>query len=109
VHQELSLAELLTVAENIFAARLPSRHGLVDRKGLTSRAEAVLGSLGLSLDPGQRVGTLPLSSRQLVEIAKALSLDAKLLLLDEPTSALNANEKDALFGLVRRLRSKAWE
>jgi ribose transport system ATP-binding protein len=106
VHQELSLAELLTVAENIFAARLPSRHGLVDRKGLTSRAEAVLGSLGLSLDPGQRVGTLPLSSRQLVEIAKALSLDAKLLLLDEPTSALNANEKDALFGLVRRLRSK---
>jgi ribose transport system ATP-binding protein len=106
VHQELSLAELLTVAENIFAARLPSRHGLVDRKGLAAGAEAVLSSLGLSLDPAQRVGTLPLSSRQLVEIAKALSLDARLLLLDEPTSALNANEKDALFGLIRRLKSK---
>jgi ABC-type sugar transport system ATPase subunit len=103
VHQELSLAELLTVAENIFAARLPSRHGLVDRTSLMAGAEAVLSALGLSLDPGQRVGTLPLGSRQLVEIAKALSLDARLLLLDEPTSALNANEKDALFGLVRRL------
>jgi len=106
VHQELSLAELLTIAENIFAARLPSRHGLVDRKSLMAGAEAVLSSLGLSLDPEQRVGTLPLGSRQLVEIAKALSLDARLLLLDEPTSALNANEKDVLFGLIRRLRLK---
>jgi len=106
VHQELSLAELLTIGENIFAARLPSRYGFVDRKALMAGAEAVLSSLGLSLDPGQRVGTLPLGSRQLVEIAKALSLDARLLLLDEPTSALDANEKNALFGLIRRLRSK---
>jgi ribose transport system ATP-binding protein len=106
VHQELSLADLLTVAENIFAARLPSHHGLVNWKRLMDGAHAVLSSLGLSLDPAQRVGSLPMSSRQLVEIAKALSLEARLLLLDEPTSALNANEKEVLFGLIRRLRSK---
>jgi ABC-type sugar transport system ATPase subunit len=106
VHQELSLADLLTVAENIFVARLPSHHGLVDWKRLVDGAHAVLSSLGLSLDPEQKVGTLPLGSRQLVEIAKALSLDARMLLLDEPTSALNANEKVALFELIRRLRLK---
>jgi ribose transport system ATP-binding protein len=106
VHQELSLADLLSIAENIFAGRLPSRGGFVDRKALMAGAEAVLSSLGLSLDPSQRVGSLPLGSRQLVEIAKALSLDARLLLLDEPTSALDAHEKDTLFELIRRLRSK---
>jgi ABC-type sugar transport system ATPase subunit len=106
VHQELSLSELLSVAENIFAARLPSRYGFVDSRELRRRAKAIFDSLELSLDPDQKVGTLPVSSRQLVEIAKALSLDARLLLLDEPTSALNANEKEALFRLIRQLRAR---
>jgi ABC-type sugar transport system ATPase subunit len=106
VHQELSLAELLTVAENIFAARLPSQHGFIDWKNLKVKTRAIFESLELSLDPEKKVGDLPISSRQLVEIAKALSLDAKLLLLDEPTSALSANERDALFRLIRRLRAK---
>jgi ABC-type sugar transport system ATPase subunit len=106
VHQELSLSELLSVAENIFAAHIPSRFGLIDSRELRRRAEAIFDTLELSLDPDQPVGTLPVSSRQLVEIAKALSLDARLLLLDEPTSALNANEKEALFRLLRRLRAK---
>lgn len=105
VHQELSLSELLSVAENMFAARIPSRFGLVDSRELRRRTQAVFKTLGLSLDPDEPVGSLPVSSRQLVEIAKALSLDARLLLLDEPTSALNANEKDALFRLIRRLRA----
>lgn len=106
VHQELSLAELLTVAENIFAARLPSRHGFIDWKMLRVKTQAIFETLELSLDPDQKVGDLPISSRQLVEIAKALSLDAKLLLLDEPTSALSANERDVLFRLIQRLRAK---
>jgi ribose transport system ATP-binding protein len=106
VHQELSLAELLTVAENVFAARVPSRHGLIDWRNLKNKAQAIFESLELTLNPDQKVGDLPVSSRQLVEIAKALSLDARLLLLDEPTSALNANERDALFRLVRRLREQ---
>jgi ABC-type sugar transport system ATPase subunit len=106
VHQELSLAELLTVAENVFAARIPSRHGLIDWRNLKTKAQAIFESLELTLNPDQKVGDLPVSSRQLVEIAKALSLDARLLLLDEPTSALNANERDALFRLIRRLREQ---
>ena len=106
VHQELSLSELLSVAENIFAAHIPSRFGLIDSRELRRRVEAIFETLQLSLNPDQPVGNLPVSSRQLVEIAKALSLDARLLLLDEPTSALNANEKDALFTLIRRLRAK---
>jgi ABC-type sugar transport system ATPase subunit len=106
VYQELSLSELLSVAENTFAAHIPSRFGFIDSRELRRRTEAIFETLGLSLDPDQPVGTLPLSSRQLVEIAKALSLEAKLLLLDEPTSALNANEKEALFRLIRRLRAK---
>jgi ribose transport system ATP-binding protein len=105
VHQELSLSELLSVAENMFAARIPSRFGLVDSRELRRRAQAIFETLGLSLDADEQVGSLPVSSRQLVEIAKSLSLDARLLLLDEPTSALNANEKDALFRLIRRLRA----
>ena len=106
VHQELSVSELLSVEENIFAGHLPSRNGFVDWRELRRRALTVFETLGLTIDPGERAGNLPVSSRQIVEIAKALSLDAKLLLLDEPTSALNSNEKESLFRLLRRLRDK---
>jgi ABC-type sugar transport system ATPase subunit len=106
VHQELSLSELLSVSENMFAARIPSRFGFVDSRELRRRAQVIFETLGLSLDPDRQVGSLPVSSRQLVEIAKALSLDARLLLLDEPTSALNTNEKEALIRLIRRLRAR---
>jgi ABC-type sugar transport system ATPase subunit len=106
VHQELSLSELLSVEENIFAGRAPSRHGLIDWSELRGRALTIFERLELTLDPGRPVATLPVSSRQLVEIAKALSLDARLLLLDEPTTALNINEKEVLFRLLRRLRDR---
>jgi ribose transport system ATP-binding protein len=105
VHQELSLAEHLSVAENVFAGRLPSRLGFVDGKRLYAATRSVFEKFGVALEPSRRVDTLPMSSRQVIEIAKALTRDARVILLDEPTSALNADEKSALFELVRRVRA----
>lgn len=104
VFQELSLAKNLSVMENIFAGRLPSRFGLVDRGEMRRRTDTLFQSLGLDIDPAAIVGDLPISSQQIVEIAKAVSLDARILLLDEPTSALNADEKAALFRVIQSLK-----
>jgi ABC-type sugar transport system ATPase subunit len=106
VHQELSLAEPLSVAENVFAGRLPSFLGLVDRKRLHEETRALFGRIGVAIDPAQTVGELPISSRQITEIAKALAINARVILLDEPTSALNTDEKQALFSLVRRVKAR---
>jgi ribose transport system ATP-binding protein len=105
VFQELSLASELSVEGNIFAGRLPSRFGLVVTRELTAQTNALFDSLGINIDARSSIGDLPVSSRQIVEIAKAVSLNAHILLLDEPTSALNADEKAALFRLVARLKS----
>jgi len=103
VFQELSLAGALSVAENIYAGRAPSRFGLVDWPELNRRAKALLADFGLDIDVSRPVESLPISSRQIVEIAKALSLDSRILLLDEPTSALAPDEVDALFDVLRGL------
>lgn len=106
VFQELSLAGALSVAENIYAGRAPSRLGVVDWPALRNQAEALLTEFGLEIDVSRPVDSLPISSRQIVEIAKALSLNAKILLLDEPTSALAPDEVDALFEVLRGLTRK---
>ena len=106
VFQELSLAGSLPIAENIFAGRAPSRLGIVDWKALSRRAEALLAEFDLSLDVTAPVDSLPISTRQIVEIAKALSLDSKVLLLDEPTSALTPDEVEALFKVLRKLTAR---
>ena len=103
VFQELSLAGSLSIAENIFAGRAPSRLGIVDWKELKRRAEALLAEFDLSLDVTTPVDSLPISTRQIVEIAKALSLNSKVLLLDEPTSALTPDEVNGLFKVLRNL------
>ncbi|MBO6755293.1 MAG: sugar ABC transporter ATP-binding protein [Roseibium sp.] len=106
VFQELSLAGALSVAENIYAGRAPSRMGVVDWPELRRRARALLSEFGLNIDVSRPVDSLPISSRQIVEIAKALSLNSNILLLDEPTSALAPDEVDALFGVLRGLTQK---
>ncbi|PYG31831.1 sugar ABC transporter ATP-binding protein [Pelagimonas varians] len=106
VFQELSLAGSLSIAENIFAGRAPSRFGVVDWKALRRRAEALLAEFDLALDVTAPVDSLPISTRQIVEIAKALSLDSKVLLLDEPTSALTPDEVEALFKVLRKLTAR---
>lgn len=106
VFQELSLAGALSVAENIYAGRAPSRFGVVDWVELRRRAKALLNEFGLDIDVTRPVDSLPISSRQIVEIAKALSLNSRILLLDEPTSALAPDEVDTLFQILQGLTRK---
>ncbi len=92
IHQEMRLLPDLTVAENVFVGRLPNRGGFVDRDSMNRRAQEQLHRLGLDIAPTTLVRTLRVAAQQQVEIAKALTLKAKLLILDEPTAALGGEE-----------------
>jgi ribose transport system ATP-binding protein len=109
VHQERNLIPLFSVAENISLHHMPRfseiwRRGVVDRKRLREEARRCLGLLEVDLDPDLGVSELSVAQGQLVEIAKALSLDNKILLLDEPTASLTGDEADRLYSVVRKLR-----
>jgi ribose transport system ATP-binding protein len=104
IHQELNLVPELTVAENIFLGREPLIAGLfVDRKACSREAQGLLSRLGIELDPEARISSLRIGEQQLVEIAKALSLNARILIMDEPTSALSPGECERLFAIMRQL------
>ena len=103
VHQEISLAPNLTVAENIYVGREPTRFDFIRWRELRRCASELLRPLGVRLDPGARVGSLSVSMRQIVEIARALSHQPKILMLDEPTSSLETNEVARLSSLLRDL------
>jgi ribose transport system ATP-binding protein len=106
VHQEIALCPDVTVAENIFmAATNTGGHLLMNYRGLERRAAAVLRQLG-EIDPAALVRDLSISQQQLVEIAKALTLDCRVLILDEPTAALTEKEAQVLFGIMRRLAAQ---
>jgi inositol transport system ATP-binding protein len=107
IHQELNLMGSMTVAENIWIRREPTtRIGLVDHGALRRRTAELFQELAISLDPEAEVGDLPVAARQLVEIARAVSYDAEVLIMDEPTSALTDREVHHLFGIIRGLRAR---
>jgi ribose transport system ATP-binding protein len=107
VYQELTVLPHLTVAQNVFLIDPPTRFGLVDSKRLFSATRQLFGRLGISdLDPGAIAQSLPLADRQLIEIARALSRNPKLLILDEGASALTHAEVDRLFELLLRLKEE---
>ncbi|MFF5199307.1 sugar ABC transporter ATP-binding protein [Micromonospora parva] len=106
VHQERNLIPAFSVAENICLQHLPRRAGLVDRAALRTEARRCLELLDLDLDPDLPVSRLSVAQLQLVEIAKALSADSTVLLLDEPTASLTNDEADRLYGIVRRLSER---
>lgn len=108
IFQEFSLVPYLDVAQNIFLGReFPSRiPGLIDRRRLYREAQAVLDLIGLDVDPGTKVHTLGVAQQQMVEIGKALSQNARILVMDEPTAALSDRETERLFAVMRQLQAK---
>jgi ribose transport system ATP-binding protein len=106
VHQERNLVPGFSVAENIALQALPHRRGLVDGDATRELARRCLAELGIELDLDRPVAELSPAQMQLVEIAKALATDSRVLLLDEPTSSLTSDEADQLFAVVRRLRDQ---
>jgi len=104
IYQELHLVPPLSVAENLYLGHLPSRLGWVRGRRLQEDARARLAALGEAIDPRATVRSLSIGQRQMIEIAKALARDAKVIAFDEPTSSLSRREADRLFDVIRRLR-----
>lgn len=106
IHQELNMCQHLTVAENIFLGREKTHAGVLSSKQMNEQAAAVLGRMNIQIDPETVVGDLAVSKQQMVEIAKALSTNARILIMDEPTSALTSKEIDDLFVIIHKLRDE---
>jgi ribose transport system ATP-binding protein len=106
IYQELNLVPPLSAAANIFLGREPGRFGLLDRRAAEREAARLLGELGLTVDVSRPVSELGIAHQQMVEVAKALSEEGRILIMDEPTSALTTAEIDELFATIERLRAR---
>ncbi|MDD3417291.1 MAG: sugar ABC transporter ATP-binding protein [Lachnospiraceae bacterium] len=106
IHQELTMIPELSISENIFMGNEIVKHGLIDWDAVRQRTSEMLERVGLSIDPSTPIKHLGVGQQQLVEIAKALSKNVKLLILDEPTSALNESDSENLLNLMRDLKTK---
>ena len=106
IYQELHLVPELSVAENLYLGHLPAAGGWVDRKRLNADAKRWLTQLGEDIDPRTKLGRLSLGQRQMVEIAKAIARDAKVIAFDEPTSSLSSRETDRLFDVIGQLKAQ---
>lgn len=107
IHQELNVMFDLTVEENMFMGKeITKAFGVCDKKAMRAEVTKVLDRLGVSIDPGKRMNELSIGQQQMIEIAKALMLDAKVIIMDEPTTALTQTETDVLFKVVNSLREK---
>jgi simple sugar transport system ATP-binding protein len=106
VYQEINLAPNLSVAENMLLGREPRRRGGIDVKAMNRQAAATLARLGIAVDPGSELGSHPIAVQQLVAIARGVDVDARVLILDEPTSSLDTDEVEMLFSVMRTLREQ---
>ena len=106
VYQELSLIPTLSVTENILLGRMPMKYGMIDWNAANSQVKSLLQELSIDIPVTAKVSTLSMWQRQMIEIAKAMSFNPKVLQLDEPTSSLARHEVAALFKMVRKLKEK---
>lgn len=106
MHQEILMAGNMTIAENIYMGVEPVAGGFVDMKEMNEKAQKMLDSLGLKLSAEQKVGLLSVAQQQMIEIARALSFNAKIIVMDEPTSSLTSKEVEILFGQIRKLKEQ---
>ncbi len=106
IHQELNLAEHLTVSDSIFLGREIKKYGFLDLAEMRRRSAAVLDTLHVHVDPDARINMLSVADKQMVEIAKAISRDARVLIMDEPTAVLSVGETETLFEQIRRLTAR---
>ncbi len=106
IHQELQLVPELTVAENLTLGRFPASAGIIGRRRMLADVSARLKAVGIDIDPSRKVKTLSIGERQMVEIGKAVMLEARVIGLDEPTSSLSSRESEVLFRLIDRLRAE---
>lgn len=106
IYQELSVLNNMDIAENIFVGRERKKNGMVDKKAQHEEARRLLARVGLSIDTHTRVGKLSTAQKQMVEVAKALSFDAKLIIMDEPTSSLTEKETAMLLDIIHKLRDE---
>ncbi len=106
VHQELNQVLERSVMENIFLGRFPTKFGIIDDKAMYTRSKEIFDDLGINVDPKRKIGDLSVSQRQMIEIAKAVSYDSKILIFDEPTSSLSEKEVEDLFVIINKLRER---
>ena len=106
IHQELNLADNLDIGTNIYLGREPTRFGLIDQRTIRRQSAQFLAMVGLDVSPDTLVSRLSIGQQQMVEIAKALSVSARVLIMDEPTSSLSMRETERLFEVVKDLRSR---
>ena len=106
IHQELSSISEMSVAENIFLGREPVRYGLLDYKEMYRQTGELLKTLNIPLDPKTKMGNLRVADQQLVEIAKAVSYHARILIMDEPTSSITDREVENLYAIIRDLKKR---
>jgi len=104
IYQEINLIPLMSVARNLFLNREPSRFGLIDSARMKREAQEILRGYGVDVNPARPLRSLGLGAQQMVAIARAVQVDAKVVIMDEPTSSLEAREVETLFGVIRRLR-----
>lgn len=106
IHQEFNLAEHLTVTESMFLGREITRFGVLNRRAMRAATRQALDQLGARIDENATIGSLPVAARQMVEIAKAISRQARVVIMDEPTAVLTRAETDVLFAQIRRLKAE---
>ncbi|GAC1361100.1 MAG: sugar ABC transporter ATP-binding protein [Ktedonobacteraceae bacterium] len=106
VYQEFALAPHLSIAQNLFLGSEPGRFGFIDDRSARRRARTLLAQVGLAIDPGRKVSSLSVAEQQLVEIAKAIAFDAKVIIMDEPSATLTNDEIENLFEVIRNLTGR---